>query len=480
MIDVTKLSLIEVAQVIKEKKISCVDLVKKYIERVEKYKSKNAVLEVFDSALEIAKEWDEKIKKGETLPELTGVPIMIKDAHLYKGHKATCGSKFMENYVSQFTSSAIKRLIDAGAIILGRCNMDEFSMGGSCENSAFGPCFNAHCDDNRVAGGSSGGSAVAVALSLCAAALGSDTGGSIRQPSAFNGTVGFKGTYGRVPRHGLVAYASSLDHIGPITKTVEDAALLMSVMSGYDHKDMLSIKEPAPDFLKNLKPALKGIKVGVITEVEKISQSSVYFKKYYDFRNWLREHGAQVVELSVKNYELALPVYYTIVPAEASSNLGRFDGIKYTTKSPNAKTLEEIYIKSRSEGFGKEVKRRILIGNLVLSSGYHDEYYVKAKAIRKMLINEMAEAFTKCDVIYMPTTPGEAFKVGEKLSPVELYMEDIFTIIANLAEIPAVSIPFGKGETGLPLGLQLLAKKFDEQTLLNVATYIQNNFKEGK
>lgn len=472
------LTVVQIAKQIKEKQIKCEDLVSYYLDRIEQTKHKNAVLEVFSDALQKAKEVDKKVAEGSKLGVLAGVPIIIKDNMLYEGKITSCASKFMENYVGQYTATAVKRLLDEDAVIIGRANMDEFAMGSSCENSAYGPCFNA-LSDSHVAGGSSGGSACVVALDLCAAALGSDTGGSIRLPASFNGVVGLKGTYGRVSRYGLVAFGSSLDQIGPITKNVEDAALILKVMAGQDKNDQTCSQNSVPDYLKNLNLDIKGKKIGIIKEVDDVAVMSAHYNKYKDFANWLKMQGAEIVDVSVKNYELSLPVYYILAPAEAASNLGRFDGVKYSKRSEQAKTIDEIYTKSRSEGFGKEVKRRIMLGNFVLSSGYYDAYYLRAKRIQQALSSDMEKAFSSCDVIIMPISFDDALELNSKSDPISMYMEDMFTIISNLTGVPAISIPFSKGTKGLPLGLQLLSAKFDEQQLFNVASYIEKNYKEA-
>ena len=477
--DYASLSMKEIIDLIKLKKVTSYELVSYYFERIKKYADKNAVLEIFEDALEIAKQKDEYAKTHDQLPALHGVPILLKDNICYEGHKLSCSSKFMEDYVAIYNATVTQKLIDAGAIIIGRTNMDEFAMGGSTENSAFGVTKNA-LDDTRVSGGSSGGSASAMALGLAAMTLGSDTGGSIRQPASFNGVVGLKPTYGRVSRFGLVAFASSLDQIGPIAKTTEDVALLMNVISGHDENDQTSSKEPVPNFAENLGMDLKGKVFGVPTEILKLIKKTPYEKKYSDLFKFLHDHGASIKEVTIPHYEMSLPVYYVLAPAEASSNLGRFDGIKYTKRDAEAYKLEEILCDSRTKFFGPEVKRRIMLGNFVLSSGYFDAYYTKSKKIKSLLKQEVIEAFIGIDAILMPTTFGEAFKIGEKSTdPVTMYAEDMFTIFANLTECPAVSVPFATGENGLPLGLQILGKHFDEPNILGYAHYIEKNFKEN-
>ena len=472
--NLTEISIIEK---IKTKQISCKELVEYYISRIEKFKHKNAVLEVFDDAIENAKKVDELVKNNSNLPPLIGVPILIKDNILYKDKISSCGSKFMQNYKAQYNATVIEKLISAGVIILGRTNMDEFAMGGSCENSAFGPCLNAF-DDERVSGGSSGGSAVAVALDMCAFALGSDTGGSIRQPASFNGLVGIKPTYGRVSRYGICAYASSFDQVSPITKTVEDNALILGIIAGKDKKDETSLPDEVPNYLSFLKNDIKNLRVGILKEIKNLIDKSDYKNKYENILKFFKNQGAEIKEFSVPFYELSLPVYYTLSCAEAASNLGRFDGVKFTSRSENADDLDSVFINSRTENFGKEVKRRIMLGNFVLSSGFYDAYYMKAMRVRKSLQTQFKEIFEKCDVIICPTTFGEAFKTGEKtLNPVEMYLEDMFTPIANIVGNPAISVPFGKGKNGLPLGVQLLADNLNEATLYNVSNYLLNIIK---
>ena len=479
--DLKNKSVLELKELIATKQISVTELVTYYLGQIERYKDKNAVLEVFDDAITEAKKWDEIIASGKTeLPKLAGIPIIIKDNILYKGKKCTCASLFMKDYVAQYDATVIKKLLAEGVIILGRANMDEFAMGGSTERSAYGPCKNAW-NDTKVPGGSSGGSAVAVALDMCAFSLGSDTGGSVRQPSAYNGTYGIKPTYSRVSRYGLVAFASSLDQIGPITKTVADNAYVLGIIAGHDINDATSGKNEVPDYLETIENDISGVKVGIIKEVQDLISTTEYAGLYRDIETWFAEHNAVVGEVSIKDYQLALPVYYTVAPAEATSNLGRFDGVKYTTRSEDAKEIDEVYCLSRTEGFGPEVKRRIMLGNFVLSSGYYDAYYKKAKKIQQMLKKQFAKAFEECDVIIMPTAFGEAFDLNSKTNdPVSMYVEDMFTISANIVGVPAMSIPCGRGKNGLPLGLQILAKEWNEKIIYQVARYFEKMHKEDK
>ncbi len=471
------LSLIDLAKAIKERKISSYDATKYYIEKCKENAHLNAILEIYDDALENAKIMDEKIANGFE-GKLAGVPVVIKDNILYKGKIASCSSKFLENYVAQYNADVVTKMLDAGAVIIGRANMDEFAMGSSTENSAFGITKNA-LDESRVPGGSSGGSACAVAAGMCPVALGTDTGGSIRQPSSYNGVVGIKPTYGRVSRYGVVAFASSIEQVGPITKNVKDNAYMLEVLSGGSEHDETSLKMDSCNFLLQIKGDIKGLKVGVLKEIEDAVKGLEVEKAYNDAKEFLANNGAQIIETSIPDFKLALPCYYIIAPAEATSNLGRFDGVKYSKRSQNAKDVDEIYIKSRSEGFGKEVKRRIMLGNFVLSSGYFDAYYNKAKKLQQKLKNEAKTVFEKCDVFILPTTTGEAFKIGEKMGdPVSMYKEDLFTILTNILGTPSISIPFGKGKNGLPLGLQIIADNLNEGVIYNVADFIEQNLRE--
>lgn len=481
--DYSSLSMKEIIDLIQSKQLSSYELTKFYTDKIKATKEYNAVLEIYDDALEIAKEKDALTSSKMKLPILHGVPVLIKDNISYNGHNMTCASKFLEGYKSSYNATVVQKLIDNGAVILGRTNMDEFAMGGSTENSAFGVTKNA-CDKTRVSGGSSGGSASAMALGLASITLGSDTGGSIRQPASFNGVVGLKPTYGSVSRYGLVAFASSLDQIGPIAKTAQDAAILMNVIAGGDENDQTSEKSPELnniDFTANLNDDISGKVFGIPKEIMGLIKTTKYEKNYLAFFEFLKSKGAVIREVSIPHYEMSLPVYYILAPAEATSNLGRFDGIKYTKREENAYKYDEILTSSRTKFFGKEVKRRIMLGNFVLSSGYYDAYYAKAKKLKDLLRTEMIDALNYCDAIIMPTTFGEAFKIGEKSKdPVSMYAEDMFTIFANLTGVPSVSVPFSKGENGLPLGLQILGKHFAEPQILGFANYIQKNYKEIK
>ena len=454
------------------KPINSEEIVKAFIDVINNKKEYNAVLEVFEDSIEKAKEIDEKIKNGFS-GKLAGVPVIIKDNILYDGKICSCSSKFLKDYVAQYNATVVQKMLDEGAVIIGRANMDEFAMGSSTENSAFGVTHNP-IDYDRVPGGSSGGSACAVALDMCPISLGTETGGSVRQPASYCGIYGLKPSYGRISRYGVVAFASSLDQVGIFSKTVEDNALMLEVLAGKDKNDETSASNEVLSYTSILKEDGEKLRVGVPKEILKIIKGMPCENNLIRFIDLLKQNKVEINEVSVSNIELSLPTYYILQPAEATSNLARFDGVKYTSRSSSAKNLQEIYKKSRSEGFGKEVKRRIMLGNYVLSSGFFDAYYKKAKAIQSKLVEEFAEAFNSCDIIIMPTTVGEAYKIGSKSNdPVETYKEDVFTITANIVGIPSLSIPFGKGESGMPLGIQVMAKKFDEAKIYKFAKFVE-------
>ncbi len=477
MSEIIDLSAIEIRDKILTKELSAEQVCKAFIEQIKKCEKYNAVLEIFDDAIEKAKEMDKKISSGFR-GKLVGVPIIIKDNILYKGKKCSCSSKFLENYIAQYDSTVIKKVLNAGAIIIGRANMDEFAMGSSTENSAFGVTHNP-LDFDRVPGGSSGGSACAVALNMCPISLGTETGGSVRQPASYCGIYGLKPSYGRISRYGIVAFASSLDQVGIFSKNVLDNALMLEVIAGKDECDSTSADEKVEEYSKILDEDISKLTIGVPHEILEMIKGMPCENNISKFLSLLKLNGIKVVDISIKDISLGLATYYIIAPAEATSNLARFDGVKYTTRSDDARNLQEIYKKSRSEGFGREVKRRIMLGNYVLSSGYYDAYYKKAKAVQHELIKEFEDAFKGCDIIIMPTTIGEAFKIGSKSkNPVDTYKEDIFTVTANIAGLPSLSIPFGKGDNGLPLGIQLMAKKFDEATIYKFAKFIETKIGE--
>ena len=464
-----EMTLVELVKLVRERKVTSEELTKYFVARCEEKKAYNAVLEVFDDAIQKAKEMDEKIAQG-FCGKLAGVPVIIKDNILYEGKKCTCASKFLEDYVAQYSSTVVENLLKEGAIIIARANMDEFAMGSSTENSAYGVTHNA-LDFDRVPGGSSGGSASAVALGLAPLSLGTDTGGSIRQPSAYNGIVGIKPTYGRVSRYGVVAFSSSIEQVGPMTKTAEDNAYALEVLAGKCEKDETSINAEI-DFLADIEKSVKGLKIGLVSEVEDLLKGMESEKAYHGAIEKLKAQGVEFVKVSMPSFRLALPCYYIIAPAEATSNLGRFDGIKYS-KRVEGKDINETYAKSRSAGFGKEVKRRIMLGNFVLSSGFFDAYYNKAKAVEQKLKEESKTIFEKCDAILLPTTTGEAFKLGAITDPVSMYKEDYFTIPANIMGLPAISVPFEKGKEGMPLAVQIMGRELDEKTIYRIAHSIE-------
>lgn len=418
---------------------------------------------------------DRKIAAGEEIGDLAGIPIGLKDILCTKGIRTTCGSRILENYIPFYDATVVKKLSEREAVFLGKLNMDEFAMGSSTENSGFHPTRNPW-DLQRIPGGSSGGSAAAVAADECAAALGTDTGGSIRQPVACCGVVGLKPTYGRVSRYGLVAFASSLDQIGPITKDVEDCAILLNAISGHDPGDSTSINMEVPDYKRFLTADVKGIRLGIPDEYFLAGMDPDVEKSVKEAIDLFRQLGAEVKPISLPHTPYAVAVYYVICTAEASSNLARYDGVKYGFRTSRYKDLLEMYARTRAEGFGKEVKRRIILGTYVLSAGYYDAYYRKASQVRTLMRNDFEEAFAKVDVLVAPTAPTPAFRIGEKVEdPLQMYLSDILTIPVNLAGIPAVSIPCGFSREGLPIGLQIMGKHFDEGRILRAAYAFEQN-----
>jgi aspartyl-tRNA(Asn)/glutamyl-tRNA(Gln) amidotransferase subunit A len=453
-----------------EKKFSAVELAKEYLGRIKKADKKiSAFLAVSeDLALSQAKKVDELILKGKDLPSLAGIPVAIKDNILVEGQKSTCASKILEDYVASYDATVVKKLKESGAIILGKTNLDEFGMGASTENSAFFTTKNPK-DLKRVSGGSSGGSAAAVAADMCVYALGSDTGGSIRQPASFCGVVGLKPTYGAVSRYGLVAFASSLEQIGPIAKNVEDAKIVFEAIKGKDPLDSTSIKPEIP----NSKFQIPNLRVGVPKEyfIEGIEPGVE--KAIKDAIKKIEKAGAKIEEISLPNTKYALPAYYLIATSEASANLARYDGIKYGLSKSGGEKLLDVYLESREEGFGSEVKRRIMLGTYALSAGYYDAYYLKAQKVRTLIKEDFEKAFQKVDVIFSPVSPTPAFKIGEKVDdPLLMYLSDVFTISVNLAGLPAVSIPAGFSNE-LPVGLQIIGKPFQENKILEVGKIIE-------
>jgi aspartyl-tRNA(Asn)/glutamyl-tRNA(Gln) amidotransferase subunit A len=422
-----------------------------------------------ERAFEQAKRMDDLAAKGETLPPFGGVPIAIKDVMVTRGLRTTAGSKILENYIPPYDCTAVTRLEAAGAVILGKLNCDEFAMGSSNENSAYKPVHNPR-DLERVPGGSSGGSAAAVAAGMAIATLGSDTGGSIRQPASFCGVVGVKPTYGRVSRYGLIAFASSLDHIGPLAHTVKDAALVLQTIAGRDPMDSTSADVPVPDYVAELKKDVRGLRIGVPKECFGEGLDAEVRTSVEGALQKLAGRGCEVVPVSLPHSAYAIPAYYIVATAEASANLARFDGVRYGFRSPESRTLSDLYRKTRDGGFGAEVKRRIMLGTYALSAGYYDAYYLKAQRVRTLLTRDFEEAFQKVDAIVTPTSPTAAFKLGEKSDdPLAMYLADIYTVTANLAGIPGISVPSAPTNSGLPIGVQILGKHFDEATILRLA-----------
>jgi aspartyl-tRNA(Asn)/glutamyl-tRNA(Gln) amidotransferase subunit A len=473
MSDITKKSLTEIVDLIKKKDLKSEELTASFIKNISKGKKLNSfITNSSEEALIHAKNFDKNPKLDKLLP---GVPIAIKDLFCTKNVRTTAGSKMLENFVPNYESSITTNLWNEGAFLLGKLNCDEYAMGSSNETSYFGNVINP-ISENTVPGGSSGGSASALAADLTPATIGTDTGGSIRQPASFTGTVGLKPTYGLCSRWGIVAFASSLDQAGPMTKTVEDCALMLEAMAGFDKKDSTSINKKKENYSKKLTNNIKGLKIGIPKEYRVDGMSKEIDGLWENGKNLLKDSGAEIVDISLPNTKYALPTYYIVAPAEASSNLARYDGVKYGFRSKKGNNLIEMYEHTRSEGFGDEVKRRILIGTYVLSSGYYDAYYLKAQKVRQLIKNDFEQSFKKVDAILTPSTPTSAFKIGEKKNdPISMYLNDIFTVPVNLAGIPAISIPAGRDKNNFPLGLQLIGKSLDEQKLLNIAYAAEKN-----
>ncbi len=464
----------QINDALKSKKTSVVQIVTNYLQNIESKKHLNAFLEVWaDEALAKAQLIDEKIANG-TAGKVAGMVIGIKDNICYKNHKVSASSKILDNFTSLYTATALDRLLNEDVIVIGRLNCDEFAMGASNENSAFGTVLN-DFDNTKVSGGSSGGSAVSVQANLCHAALGSDTGGSIRQPAAFTGNFGYKPTYGLISRWGLIAYASSFDIIGTVAKSVEDTRLLLSIMAGIDENDATSIQEPSTDFkfdLENKKQKIAYIQETIDMEGVQPEVKEATFKLIEKLKN----DGHTVEPISFPELNYVIPIYYTLTTAEASSNLARFSGMHYGLRSKNAVDLETTIRKSRTEGFGPEVKRRIMLGTFVLSAGYYDAYYTKAQKVRRLVANKTQEIFNQFDFILSPTTPTTAFKIGEKSNdPIQMYLADIFTVHANIVGIPAISFPYGIDNEKMPIGLQLMANNKEDAKLLAMVDYIRPN-----
>ena len=477
--NITELTVHELQQKLKSKELTITEILESYCNRInEKEPEVEAFVTTYlEEAKAEAQKVQEKLDNGENLGEYAGIPIGIKDNLCMKGTKTTCSSKMLENFVSPYDATVIEKLKDENIISLGKLNMDEFAMGSSTESSYFKKTKNPW-NLNKVPGGSSGGSAAAVAANMVPWALGSDTGGSIRQPASLCGVVGLKPTYGLVSRYGLVAFASSLDQIGPITKDVRDSAMLLSLIAGHDEKDTTSEEIEKKDYTKALKNDVKGLKIGVPKEFFGEGINEEVKKELTKAIETYKALGAEVEEFSLDVAKYALATYYIIACAEASSNLGRFDGIRYGYRTPEYSNLKEIYKKSRSEGFGAEVKRRIILGTYVLSSGYYDAYYKKAQQVRTLVSNEFSKAFEKYDVILTPTSPVTAFNIGEKSNnPLEMYLADICTVSINIAGVPAISIPCGVDSEGMPVGMQLIGNKFEEEKILNAAYTFEQKVK---
>ncbi len=452
---------------------TCVAVTERYLENIEKGKRLNAFLSVFqEKALAQAHKVDRKIAAG-TAGRLAGMVVAVKDVLCLKNEVITCGSRILEHFVALYDATAIERLLAEDAILIGKTNMDEFAMGSSTENSAFGAVRNP-VNEERVPGGSSGGSCVAVAGGMSHTALGTDTGGSIRQPAAFCGVVGLKPTYGRVSRYGLVALSSSFDQIGPFANSVADAARVLQVIAGHDERDSTSARVPVPDYLACLTGDIRGMKIGVPKEAFVDGLNPEVRATIERVADRLREGGALIQEVTLPHSEYVISTYYILMTAEASSNLARYDGARYGYRSEGAKDLDAMYVRSRSEGFGAETKRRIMLGTYVLSAGYYDAYYRKAQKVRRLIQEDFFNVFRTVDGILMPTTPTTAFSIGEKIEdPLEMYLSDIYTVSANLAGIPAISIPCGLDPKGLPIGVQILGKQFDEASILKVAEFLE-------
>ena len=467
-------TLAELSTALRQGELSSVELTEHMLQRINTH---DATLNSFvtvcaDSALAQARAADARIAAGEVGP-LTGIPIAHKDIFCTRDVRTTCGSRMLENFVSPYDATVVANLQRAGVVMLGKTNMDEFAMGSSNETSYYGAVRNPW-DTATVPGGSSGGSAAAVAARLCVAATGTDTGGSIRQPAALTGITGLKPTYGRCSRWGMIAFASSLDQAGPMTRSAEDAALMLGGMAGFDERDSTSAQRPVDDYVAALDRPIRGMRIGVVKEFMGDGLDAGVGAAIGQAIDELAKLGAEPVEISLPNAGLSVPAYYVVAPAECSSNLARFDGVRYGHRCDDPKDLEDLYKRSRSEGFGAEVKRRIMVGTYALSAGYYDAYYLKAQKVRQLIADDFRDAFERCDVIASPTAPGTAFRLGEKADdPVSMYLQDIYTIAVNLAGLPGISIP-APASGGMPVGLQLIGNYFDEARLLNVAHQLQS------
>src|SRR5437868_5696578 len=469
--DLTGLTIDAARSAVAERKTSALALAEAFYAKIEADDPKIGAYLILskERGLEKAAEIDRKVESGDQLPPLAGVPVGIKDVLVTKSVRTTAGSKILGNYVPPYDCTAVARLEAAGAVVLGKMNCDEFAMGSSNENSAWKPVHNPR-DLSRVPGGSSGGAAAAVAADMAVATLGSDTGGSIRQPASFCGVVGLMPTYGRVSRYGLIAFASSLDHIGPLTKTVKDAATVLRTIAGRDPMDSTSAEVPVPDYVAELEKPVHGLKIGMAKEYLGEGLDGEVRKAIEAAIQKVAKQGCEIIEVSLPHTKYAIPTYYIVATAEASSNLARFDGVRYGYRTKDSRTLSEMYRRSRDQGFGPEVKRRIMLGTYALSAGYYDAYYLKAQRVRTLLTRDFEEAFKKVDAIVAPVSPTAAFKLGEKVDdPLAMYLADIYTVTADLAGIPGISVPCGETKENLPIGLQILGKHFDEATILRVA-----------
>ena len=475
MSELLKYDLLGASEAIKSKEISSVELTNAYIEAIEKTSSLGAYLEIVkDKALEMAKVSDENISKGVSRP-LEGLPIGVKDMFCTKDIKTTASSKILDNFYPTYESTVTQNLWNDGAVMLGKLSCDEFAMGSSNETAAKGNVINPWLKHKKMSpGGSSGGSAAAVAARSALAATGTDTGGSIRQPAAFCGITGLKPTYGRCSRWGIVAFSSSLDQAGPLTRTVSDAALMLNSMASYDKKDSTSANLDMPDLMSYLGNSIKGKKIGIPKEYTQDCISDDIVNFYQKSINWLKEAGAEIIPVSLPHTKYALPVYYIIAPAEASSNLARYDGVRFGQRK-EASSLDDMYETTRGEGFGDEVKRRIMIGTYVLSSGYYDAYYLKAQKVRRLIKEDFENVFKKVDYILTPSTPTTSFELGKKQDPLTMYLNDIFTVPASLAGLPGISLPIGLDKLGLPIGIQLIANAFDEPGLISTAHVLEKS-----
>ncbi|WP_193075857.1 Asp-tRNA(Asn)/Glu-tRNA(Gln) amidotransferase subunit GatA [Pseudomonas sp. FME51] len=463
------------SQALHSKAISSVELTEHYLKRIEQFDGAlNSYITVTpERALEQARAADARLAVGDSTP-LTGIPLAHKDLFCTQGIRTSCGSKMLDNFIAPYESSVTARLLAAGTVTLGKTNMDEFAMGSSNESSFYGAVHNPWNTDH-VPGGSSGGSAAAVAARLCAAATGTDTGGSIRQPAGYTALTGLKPTYGRISRWGMIAYASSLDQAGPMARTAEDCALLLQAMAGFDERDSTSVDQPVPDYSAELNQPLTGLRIGLPKEYFASGLDTATADAIAAAVKQFQSLGAEIKEVSLPNAELAIPAYYIIAPAEASSNLSRFDGVRFGYRCENPADLTDLYKRSRAEGFGDEVKRRIMVGAYALSAGYYDAYYLQAQKVRRLIKNDFMAAYEQVDVILCPTSPTPAFRIGEKIDdPVSLYLTDIYTITANLAGVPGIALPAGFAGD-LPIGMQLLGPYFSEARLLNIAHQYQQN-----